>query len=78
MGDEHKHTISGPGAADFIAAPGGEDLPETSPDKGSSIAEREESHFTDARNLQPALDEEQIPRKERTIHTEEEKQPVRD
>ena len=71
MGEQHKHTISGPGAADFIAAPGGEDLPETSADKGSSAAGRSESHFTDARNLQPAIDEEQIPAKERTIQPTE-------
>ena len=51
---DHKHSISGPGAADFLTAPGGEDLPETSQDKGD-LAVKGESHFTNPRNLEPRL-----------------------
>jgi hypothetical protein len=51
---DHKHSIRGPGAAEFLTAPGGEDLPETSPDKGD-LAVKGESHFTDPRNLEPRL-----------------------
>jgi hypothetical protein len=75
MGEQQKRVISGPGAADFIAAQGGEDLPETSPDKGTGSANRNESPLTDARNLQPAIDEEDIPRNERTINVEDREEP---
>jgi hypothetical protein len=51
---EHKHPISGPGAADFLSAPGGEDRPETSADKGDPTV-KGGSHFTDPRNLEPRL-----------------------
>ena len=58
MGDDtrpkDKHTITGPGAADFLTAPGGEDLPGFSPNKGTTET-REESHFTDPKNLVPRL-----------------------
>ena len=47
-----KRRISGPGAADFIAAPGGEDIPGVSPSKGESNL-IEESPLTDAHNLEP-------------------------
>jgi hypothetical protein len=50
----HKHAISGPGAADFLASPSGEDLPGFSPNKGTTEL-REESHLTDPRNLVPRL-----------------------
>lgn len=47
-----KRRISGPGAADFIAAPGGEDIPGVSPSKGETEL-AEESPLTDAHNLEP-------------------------
>jgi hypothetical protein len=46
--------ISGPGAADFLAAPGGEDLPGSSPGKGMSNT-REERDAMNPRNLVPRL-----------------------
>ena len=49
-----KRTISGPGAADFLASGSGEDRPGTSPNKGMS-ATRGESSITDPRNLEPGL-----------------------
>ena len=51
---DRKFTISGPGAADFLAAGGGEDLPGTSPSKGMSQT-RGESSITDPRGLVPRL-----------------------
>jgi hypothetical protein len=51
---DRKFTISGPGAADFIASGGGEDRPGTSPSKGMGQT-RDGSAFTDARNLVPRL-----------------------
>ena len=64
---DHKHKISGPGAADFLAAPGGIDFPEVTPVKGTGIL-REETHFTDPRNLEPAITpEDDVPPRERTI-----------
>ena len=50
-----KFRISGPGAADFIAAPGGLDLPEVDPSKGMA-ATRDEPLIKDAAELEPALD----------------------
>jgi hypothetical protein len=48
-----KRTISGPGASDFLAAGGGEDLPESG---GKGTAQlREESEITSPRNLVPQL-----------------------
>jgi hypothetical protein len=47
-----KRRISGPGAADFIAAPGGADIPGVSPSKGDTEL-AEESPLTDAHNLEP-------------------------
>ena len=55
MADEHKHKISGPGAADFLTAPGGIDQPEGNQAKGTGIL-REDSHFTDPRNLELQAD----------------------
>ncbi len=49
-----KLRISGPGAADFIVAPGGEDIPGVSPSKGETEL-AEESPLTDAHNLEPNL-----------------------
>jgi hypothetical protein len=49
-----KRTISGPGAADFLASGSGEDLPGSSPGKGMS-ATRGDSPLTDPRNLEPGL-----------------------
>jgi hypothetical protein len=64
---DHKHKISGPGAADFLAAEGGIDRPEVTPTKGTGIL-REETHFNDPRNLEPAVaSEDEIPARERTI-----------
>ena len=75
MSEQQKRVISGPGAADFIAAPGGEDLPETSADKGTGAAHRGEAPLTDARNLQPAIDDEDIPTSERSILVEDGEEP---
>ncbi len=49
---DSKRTISGPGASDFIASQGGEDLPGTSPNKGMGNT-RGESEITDPKNLEP-------------------------
>lgn len=46
--------ISGPGAADFLAAPTGEDLPGFSANKGMTET-RGESRVTDPKNLVPRL-----------------------
>ena len=75
MSEQQKRVISGPGAADFLTAPGGEDRPETSADKGSSVAHRGESPLTDARNLQPAIDDEDIPRNERSLPADDGREP---
>jgi hypothetical protein len=55
MTANRKFTISGPGAADFLASPGGEDLPGTSTSKGTSQTRDEESLTNDARNFEPAF-----------------------
>ena len=49
-----KRRISGPGAADFLAAPGGEDLPGVSPSKGETEV-ASDAPLTDPRNLEPDL-----------------------
>jgi len=54
MAADRKFTISGPGAADFLTSPGGEDRPGTSASKGMSQT-RGESITSDARNLEPGL-----------------------
>jgi hypothetical protein len=54
MAENRKRTITGPGAADFIAAPGGEDIPGVSPNKGETEL-RDETPLTDPKNLEPAL-----------------------
>jgi hypothetical protein len=51
-----KRTISGPGAADFIASPGGLDTPDSDAAQGTRAAS-EEGSLTDARRLTPDLDE---------------------
>lgn len=51
---KRKRTISGPGAGDFLASGGGEDLPGSSPGKGMSRM-RGDAALTDARNLEPGL-----------------------
>ena len=51
-----KLRISGPGAADFLTAPGGVDFPETDPSKGASQANQGEGVINDATTLEPALD----------------------
>jgi hypothetical protein len=48
-------TISGPGAADFIAASGGLDRPETSATKGMAQT-RDEGLLRDGRRLEPQLE----------------------
>ena len=68
---DHKHRISGPGASDFLAAPGGVDFPEVTPEKGTGIL-RDETHFTDARNLEPALaPDDEVPSTKRTADTDQ-------
>ena len=47
--------ISGPGAADFLTAPGGLDLPESDPAKGMGQT-RGDGLITDARQVVPNLD----------------------
>ena len=51
-----KLKISGPGAADFLTAPGGIDFPETDPAKGSGQATRGEALTDDAQALEPDLE----------------------
>jgi hypothetical protein len=51
-----KRRISGPGASDFIAAPGGEDIPGASPMKGENEIDKD-APLTEARNLEPDLSE---------------------
>ena len=49
---DSKRTISGPGASDFIASGGGEDLPGTSPTKGMGNT-RDDSPIADPKHLEP-------------------------
>lgn len=49
-----KRRISGPGAADFLTAQGGEDIPGASPSKGDTDLQAD-APLTDARNLEPDL-----------------------
>jgi hypothetical protein len=51
-----KFKISGPGAADFLTAPGGIDFPETDPSKGTAQATRGEGLVDDPRALEPDLE----------------------
>jgi hypothetical protein len=51
-----KLKISGPGAADFLTAPGGIDFPETEPTKGSAQATRGEGLVDEPDALEPALE----------------------
>jgi hypothetical protein len=51
---QQKRRISGPGAADFLAAQGGEDIPGVSPSKGENEIDKE-APLTEARNLEPDL-----------------------
>jgi hypothetical protein len=51
-----KLKISGPGAADFLTAPGGIDVPETDPSKGATQATRSEGLVDDAASLEPDLE----------------------
>ncbi len=53
MATNRKFTISGPGAADFLTSPGGEDLPGTSASKG--MAQMRGDSILDAGNLEPGL-----------------------
>ena len=57
-----KRRISGPGAADFLAAQGGEDIPGVSADKGETEIARD-APLTDAKNLEPdlAIDTDAVP-----------------
>jgi hypothetical protein len=52
---QKKLKISGPGAADFLTAPGGTDLPETDPSKGTG-ATRGEGLVDDPKALEPNLE----------------------
>jgi hypothetical protein len=49
-----KRRISGPGAADFLTAPGGEDIPGMRPSKGETEVYKE-APLTDPQNLEPDL-----------------------
>ena len=51
-----KLRISGPGAADFLTASGGIDVPETEPSKGAAQATRVEAPVDEAGALEPDLD----------------------
>lgn len=51
---KQKRRISGPGAADFLTAQGGEDIPGVSPSKGETEVQ-DETPLTDARNLEPGF-----------------------
>jgi hypothetical protein len=53
MASKRKFTISGPGAADFLASPTGEDLPGTSTSKG--MAQTRDESLLDGRNLEPGF-----------------------
>jgi hypothetical protein len=53
MATKRELTISGPGASDFLASPGGEDLPGTGASKG--MAQTRGDSILDARNLEPGL-----------------------
>ena len=55
VADNKKSTITGPGAADFLTAQGGLDLPETDPSKGMAQT-RDEGMINDARTLEPDLE----------------------
>ena len=62
-----KTTISGPGAADFLTAAGGVDLPETDPSKGMTQT-RDENLVGAADELEPQLEAPDHDReRERTI-----------
>jgi hypothetical protein len=51
-----KLKISGPGAADFLTAPGGTDFPETDTSKGATQATRGEGLLDNAEDLEPDLE----------------------
>ena len=51
-----KLKISGPGAADFLTAPGGTDFPETDASKGATQATRGEGLLDNAEDLEPDLE----------------------
>jgi hypothetical protein len=51
-----KLKISGPGAADFLTAPGGIDFPETEPSKRTAQATRGEALVDEADALEPDLE----------------------
>jgi hypothetical protein len=53
MATKRRFTISGPGAADFLTSPSGEDLPGTSASKG--MGQTRDDSMLDARNLEPGL-----------------------
>lgn len=48
-------TISGPGASDFLTAPGGLDLPETGIGKGTGQTRDDDQPFVDPKRLTPRL-----------------------
>jgi hypothetical protein len=56
MADRPKRKISGPGAADFIGAPGGADLPENATDKGTGLLRDEQAIAADDSRLTPDLE----------------------
>jgi hypothetical protein len=56
---ERRREISGPGAADFLTAPGGLDRPETDPEKGTRAAQVDDAAAIGPApaGLAPQLDE---------------------
>ena len=54
---DQKRRISGPGAADFLTAEGGADIPGVNSSKGETDVYKE-APLTDSRNLEPDLGEE--------------------
>lgn len=70
--DRKRREISGPGASDFLAAPGGLDLPESDPAKGMRAASPDERPILGegAEGVAPQLDE-RVSRGERRWEGEE-------
>jgi hypothetical protein len=59
MAERPKRTISGPGAADIVGAPGGIDFPENAVDKGTGQLRDDQAIASDDSRVTPALDVEE-------------------
>jgi hypothetical protein len=59
MADKPKRTVTGPGAADFVTAQGGIDVPENSTDKGTGQLRGDQAIAGDGSRLQPDLEVEE-------------------